>query len=168
MSARFDTSSIPSYVDALIAALERSAPTGVVVYDGDPASDRRSRDYVIVGDVLLGDGDQTWWTVGNYSRRETFTVAVEIAAESPGRDAATARARAYEILASVELTVRGANTLDANNNPDLSLGATSDGRQSVLFTSLVQPSHQMTQASEGRGCVITSGVRVTSDLTLIT
>lgn len=168
MSASYDISAIPAYVDALYAAIESALPpSDVALIDGEPPSDQAARDRIVIGDVSP-DGEQEWWHLGNHSRREVFAVSIEITASAPGRTAPTARARAYELLGVVEHVVRGAATLDANGAPDMSLYAANSGRTTVLFTSLLQPSHEMRRFNEGHGCVISTGVRVTADLQLIT
>lgn len=168
MSVFYDTSSIPAYIDALYAAIESALPSGdVTLVDGEPPADQATRDRIVIGDVSP-DREQEWWTLGNHSRREVFAVSIEITATAPGRTASTARSRAYELLGVIEHVVRGATTLDANGAPDMSLYAENGGRTTVLFTSLLQPSHEMRRFNEGHGCVITTGVRVTADLQLIT
>jgi hypothetical protein len=107
------TTAVPAFINALVQVL-RAAPalTGVEVLDGPPTSDMSAPDFVAVGwnmggdDQAVAESAQDFAYAGARTRDEDFTVTGWLESWSGEEDFATRRARAYELLAVLENSLR--------------------------------------------------------------
>ena len=109
------TSRAPDVIDALVA-LFAAAPalTGVKVIDGPPVTGDPLHEAVYIGYDGDPDGDgqavdfaQEWGAIGQKSKNETFTVTCAVVVWKGGTLVRPIRARAFELLATVEDLLRG-------------------------------------------------------------
>jgi len=105
------TSAVPAALAALLAILRAEpALADVQVVDGPPTTDQSDADLVAVGWSLEGDlaaeVAQSFNAAGARTRDEDFDIACWLDTWSGDQDFASARARAYELLAVVENAIR--------------------------------------------------------------
>lgn len=105
------TSAVPAAIDALLAILQAApALAEVRIIDGPPSVNFTEKQRVYVGWSPAADQaaevQQDFASAGARRRDETFTIAGYVETRTGDKDMSVRRARAFEILAAVEIALR--------------------------------------------------------------
>ncbi|MFG2589052.1 hypothetical protein [Streptomyces sp. NPDC048438] len=107
------TTAVPAAITALVQILSAApALAGVTVVDGPPTTDMSEADFVAVGWNMGGDDQaaaeslQDFAYAGARARDEDFTISGWLESWTGDEDFAARRARAYELLAVLEGSLR--------------------------------------------------------------
>ncbi|AGP56185.1 hypothetical protein [Streptomyces rapamycinicus] len=109
------TSRVPASIEALLA-IWRAAPglAGVQILDGPPTGDQANADYLTVGwsptSELAVEFAQEFNAAGARTRDEEFSILCFLDTWTGDTDVAARRARAFELLAVCEETIRASNS----------------------------------------------------------
>lgn len=106
------TSAVPAAINALLT-IWRALPglTGVQVLDGPPTGDQSDTEYVSVGwqpesNDVAAESVQTFNSAGARTRDEDFALTCWVDTWNGDADVGARRARAYELLAVIEESLR--------------------------------------------------------------
>lgn len=108
------TSAVPAAIDALLAIL-RAAPAlaGVRIVDGPPSVNLTERHRIYVGwspgSEQAVDITQDFASAGARTRDEDFSIACYVETRAGDKDMTLRRAKAFELLAAVEVALRATN-----------------------------------------------------------